>query len=309
VTAIVIAAQHALVRAEVADVVAGPEPHAELVAALLQVGEERKELEQLVGLQEDVGLVGRAPHRHGELDLPAVDAERADHLEDGGQVRHGEPIDLRVARDAHAGVAQEAHGIDRRSIRPLHAAQTIVDDLVAVDRDARAVEPGLLRRRDALAREPAAARGGRHDHPAATDGADDVEPIVAEIGLAADERDLLDAEVRHLVDEVETLGGGELLGALVAGARAAVPAGEIALQRDLPHGVDGTRALIDRPRLRREGQPSQRRLRVRRDRQGARTGARDLLAALFRRERIVGRTHPLEPMRPPDQVAMPRSSQ
>ena len=47
-------------------------------------GEHREELEQIVGLQEDVGLVGGAPHRDGELDLPALRAGSADRARGPG---------------------------------------------------------------------------------------------------------------------------------------------------------------------------------------------------------------------------------
>src|ERR1700722_3505573 len=64
VPAVFVAAQDALVRPEVADVVARPQAHAELVAARLDRCQERKELQQIVGLKQDLGLVGRAAHRH-----------------------------------------------------------------------------------------------------------------------------------------------------------------------------------------------------------------------------------------------------
>ena len=83
----VVAAQQRLVRAEVADVVPRPEHDAERVAALLEGGEAREELEQLVGLDQELGLVGGAAHRHGELDLPAAHAEGGDGLEDVAEHR------------------------------------------------------------------------------------------------------------------------------------------------------------------------------------------------------------------------------
>ena len=37
------------------------------------------------------------------------------------------------------------------------------------------------------------------------DGADEIDPVFAQVGFAADERDLFDAELRHLADEIERL--------------------------------------------------------------------------------------------------------
>ena len=90
--------------------------------------------------------------------------------------------------------------------------------LEAVHGHAGALEPGLLRRAGALGREPAAARRRRALHAARAHVADDVEPVLAEVGLAADERDLFDPEVGHLIDEVEAFGRRELVGARLAGA-------------------------------------------------------------------------------------------
>ena len=136
-------AQRRLVRAEVADVVPRDDVHAERLRALGERGEHREELEEIVGLQEDVGLVGGAPHRDGELDLPALRAGNADALEDLGEIRHREAIDLRVRRDEDAGRAEVRHRVERGAPRPLHAAEAIVGRFFAVDRHAGRVEARL----------------------------------------------------------------------------------------------------------------------------------------------------------------------
>jgi hypothetical protein len=66
---------------------------------------------------------------------------------------------------------------------------------------------------DALGGDPAAPGGHRAVHAVGAHGAGDVRPVVAEVGLAADEGDLLRAELGHLPHEVEGLVGGELVGA------------------------------------------------------------------------------------------------
>ena len=82
------AAQRRLVRTEVADVVARPQQHVGFLAARCEPLEHREQLEQIVRLEEPVGLIGGAAHRDGELDLPAVHAVRDDHLEHVGQLGH-----------------------------------------------------------------------------------------------------------------------------------------------------------------------------------------------------------------------------
>src|SRR5205823_10693878 len=69
------------------------------------------------------------------------------------------------------------------------------------------------------------------------DGPDQLQPVRAHVGLAADERDLPRAEPRALADDVETLFGRQLVRPAVAGARAAVGALQIAGESNLPHYV------------------------------------------------------------------------
>src|SRR5258706_13986079 len=98
-------------------------------------------------------------------------------------------------------------------------------------------------------------------------GAHDLGPVVAEVRLAADDGHLFDSELGHLAHEVETLRGAELVRPSMTGTRAAVPAGQIAFQRDLPHRVDGAPSPIDVARFSGEGQLAARRSRVRCDRE------------------------------------------
>jgi hypothetical protein len=44
------------------------------------------------------------------------------------------------------------------------------------------------------------------------DGAHEPRPVVAQVGLAADERDLLHAEIGHPPHEIERLAGRQLVG-------------------------------------------------------------------------------------------------
>src|SRR5262249_48344239 len=80
---------------------------------------------------------------------------------------------------------------------------------------------------------------GRHraGHAVIGDRTRDHEPVRAQVRLAALDRHLGDTGVRQLGDEVERLLGGQLVVALVTRARSAMTAGEVALERQLPHGV------------------------------------------------------------------------
>jgi hypothetical protein len=92
---------------------------------------------------------------------------------------------------------------------------------------------------DALGGEPPTPGGDGAGHAGLDDGAGDVGPVVAEVSLAADEGDLAHAEFGHLAHHVEALLGGQLVGPRPPRPGAAVVAGEVAAQRDLPDHVGG----------------------------------------------------------------------
>jgi hypothetical protein len=102
-------------------------------------------------------------------------------------------------------------------------------------------------------------------HAGFANGPHDVEPVVSQVRLAADERDLAHAKLRHLPDEIERLVCRELVGPRVSGARAAVPARKVALQRDFPDRIHGTPPAIDRANVVGQREPSPRRSRDWRD--------------------------------------------
>jgi hypothetical protein len=132
-----VSAELGLEGTEVADVVPGPELHLELVATFAKLRKQGKQLEEIVGLEEDLGLVGGAPHRDGQLNLPALKAERADRLEDRCEVRHRKAIELRVARHTEPLGARVGDRVERGSVRALDPTEAVVDDLVAVDSRSR----------------------------------------------------------------------------------------------------------------------------------------------------------------------------
>ena len=119
-----------------------------------------------------------------------------------------------------------------------------------------------------------------------------VKPILAQVGFAADERDLAHAELGHLPHQIQTLRRAQLVTAFVPGARAAVSTGQIALQRDLPDRVDRARLFVHRTRIGRERQLPAGARRVRRDRQLSRSRPQHLLRPLLRSHRILSRHLP-----------------
>src|SRR5207248_9589056 len=99
-------------------------------------------------------------------------------------------------------------------------------------------ESRLLRGGDALLVEGQAAALEAGMDSVVAEGADDVEPVAAEEGLAADDRHLPNAQPSKLPHHVEALLGGQLRRTGFPRPRSAVHALEIARQRDLPYGVD-----------------------------------------------------------------------
>ena len=158
--------------------------------------------------------------------------------------------------------------------------------LTAVDRDAHAVHArgfGLLR---AFGVHATATSGHRGRNAKALELAYDVQPILPQVRFTADERRFAHAELGHLPHQIQTLRGAQLTTAFVPRARAAMPAGQIALEGDLPDCVNGARSFIDRTRARCERQLTTRRRCVGRDRQLSRSRAQHLLRPFLRRHRI-----------------------
>jgi hypothetical protein len=112
-----------------------------------------------------------------------------------------------------------------------------VGRLEAVDAHRDPIEPRGRHLRGERLGDPAGSGGHGGVHAGALERGDDLEETVVQVGLAADEHDLTRPHRRELGHGLERLGGGELVGALRAGARAAVGAGVIAAERELPDHV------------------------------------------------------------------------
>src|SRR5690606_5674974 len=113
--------------------------------------------------------------------------------------------------------------------------------LEAVERHRDRHHPRVDRALHALVVEVAPAGRDAAAHAGVGDRLRDHVPVVAQVGLAADERHLAYAEVVELPDDVEALVGRELVRPRLAGPRAAVAAAEVARERDLPDDVADAR--------------------------------------------------------------------
>jgi hypothetical protein len=222
---------------EVAQVVGREHGDAVGVRARLELGEARKQVEQVVRLQEHVGPVGAAPERHRQLHLPRGDAGVAQVQVQRLELAAVDAIDVGVGRDRDAGGAQVAKRRGGAREAAFAGAQQVVGGADAVDADRHQREAGGGHRLRHLGGHAAAASGHAWPDARGLERPRDVEVAVVQVGLATDEDDLAAAHRGELRDHGERLGGGEFVGARVAGARAAMGARLIARQRELPHHV------------------------------------------------------------------------
>ena len=95
-----------LVRAEVADVVAGLHEEAAVDALLVEFGEQGHQFEQLVGLQKEFRVVCGPAHRHGELNLPVPGAGLDEEVHQLAELRDDQRRDLRVDARSQAVFAE-----------------------------------------------------------------------------------------------------------------------------------------------------------------------------------------------------------
>jgi hypothetical protein len=202
-------------------------------------------IEQLPGLQKPIGVFGRASHGHRELHLPRGEAALQQ------QVQHA--IELGEAQAVHLGVHRDGDARRRQMVDRGHGgveasrqgALRVVRGTDAVERDRYAVDPCVPGHARALGGDAAATGRHRAEHPRASYGGGDDVPVVAQVRLAADERHLSGAHLRELVDQRERLLGAQLSGTRAPRARSAVPACEIAAERQLPHDEDETALVGD----------------------------------------------------------------
>ena len=104
----------------------------------------------------------------------------------------------------------------------------------AIDRDPDGVEPGIGSGPDAVGGQVAAAGLQVAFHAGSADGGDDLQPVLAQIGLAADQADAARAQFGDLADEIDRFRARQFVASPSPGARAAMLAGQIAGEGDFP---------------------------------------------------------------------------
>ena len=220
---------------EIAEVVGRPDPHLSLVRAITDAVELLEQLEEHIGLQDDVLVVGRVAVRDGDLQLPRVHARVGDQLEQRLVIAEVDLVDLRIAGDLCPGLFHVSEGLERALPAADLIAQLVVRGLESVDRYRYALDAGFDHRLGARLRDAESAGGERRRHAALADAADDEQEVIAQVRLAADQHDLADARCREVIDQSQGFVGGELVGASFTGSRAAVQATVVAGERELPH--------------------------------------------------------------------------
>jgi hypothetical protein len=93
---VTVTAPQMLVGTEVADVVAGQKGDSVAAGPVVELGQHRHELKELVGLQEQVRMVDSIAHRHRELKLPLPDSGAYQVLEQFRQLGGRLWPDLRI---------------------------------------------------------------------------------------------------------------------------------------------------------------------------------------------------------------------
>ena len=240
----VLGAPAMLVRPEIAEGVGGDHQHAEGFGFVDQLGQVRHQVEDLIRLHQHLVVVDGVAHGHGQIERPVAHAGAGDLVEQPAQMRQRRRADLGVHAADDLVLLQQAEGAHGVLVGALHAAQLVVQLGGAVEGDAAGAQPRLLGAADALFVEGEAAALQAGMDAMAAEGADDVEPVAAEEGLAADDGHFAHAKPGELPHDVQALLGRQLRRPRFARPRPAVHALQIAGERDLPDCVDGMAARV-----------------------------------------------------------------
>src|ERR1700722_4175567 len=236
-----LAGQRAPIRfvpAEIADAVAGRQAKTDIAALVIKFGQAIDDVDDLMRLQQNLAVVDGIAHRHRQLHLPIFGAGCDDLVEYLAQLRRRAGVDLGVDARLDADLADPAHRLDRLLVAAGNAAQAVVQLAKPVDRHADGADTGIIGGLNALLGQPAGAGLHAAMHAQTRNLGGDLEPIAPQIGLAADQGDFAGTGLGELVDDVETLGRRQLVGAPLSGARPAMAAFQIAGERDLPDHMD-----------------------------------------------------------------------
>ena len=235
--------QQGLLGTEVTEVVARRDRDVVGTRALLERGDARHELDELVRLQQHLGAIRRAAQRRGELDLPRANAAIAELDVERFEVAMVRAVEVDVRRGLDAGGAQALERGHRIAPAATARAHLVVPRFESVDRYARVHEARAGERVCEAVGDAAPAGDHRRTDVTLAQRAHDREHAVMQVGLAADQHDLACTELRELADNAQRFLGRQLVVPRDACARAAVRTRVIAAQRQLPHDVGRERAL------------------------------------------------------------------
>src|SRR5690606_35560646 len=118
--------------------------------------------------------------------------------------------------------------------------QPVVRSREAVEGNTDRAQAGSSGTLDELACQPPAAGGDAGLDAELAELSNDDGEVRAQVRFTSDQRHLLHVELGELPHEIETLARAELVRSRSPRARAAVAAGKITGEGDLPHAIDGS---------------------------------------------------------------------
>ena len=183
------AAPKMFIGAEVSDVVPDNHKQSTIGSGAVEPGEQRHEFEQLIRLQQKIVIIRGIAHGDSQLDLPLLCANIDDEIHQPGQIRHRLRTDLSIDAYGEAGLAGTPQRIDRAVEGAAYVSHAIVKRRQTVKRHADTVQARINSFPQTLRCQVAPARLDCAVHVMRADGTNDVCPVLAKIGFAADQGD------------------------------------------------------------------------------------------------------------------------
>lgn len=103
-----------LIGTEITDVIAGDDAQSSRAARVVELGQGGHQLEDLVRLEQELGVLDGIAHRDRELKLPPDRAGLDNSIHDLRELRHRQHVDLCVGADLDAVRLEQRDRTDRR---------------------------------------------------------------------------------------------------------------------------------------------------------------------------------------------------